>query len=395
MNLAKKNTGEVVTSATGQSRLPQRAFTLIELVGTLAVLAILAATLLPVLVSRTDKAVADQEKATLQTFATALQNNILRNRYIPGSNDWAANLAIEVGANVASVSTNAVLLPRYYLIDPALQIGTNAAGTLPYAQSNLFKAIAATGQMAPPASPRLMIVSSTATRLPATIISGSGTPSSTVFSNLWNWSGNSATPPAGWPANWNNRGYDLQVQRINLAPLFVHLMLNNYPFNASVLGQYAIDQLATNQAFSNPANTNDVDAYFLQNTLLGLVQDSASGGALQSNQLLNRDATYYYVQGVWRARIMFSLPNSATNWMAMAMGALFQSTTSVFMQSITNSQAQAGATPTLVVSAMTNFMSAYVSWSNAGFPMSGTLYNNASTTQDTMATLLGNLANGL
>ena len=92
---------------------------------------------------------------------------------------------------------------------------------------------------------------------------------------------------------------------------------------------------------------------------------------------------------------MFSLPNSATNWMAMAMGALFQSTTSVFMQSITNSQTRAGATPTLVVSAMTNFMSAYVSWSNAGFPMSGTLYNNASTTQDTMATLMGNLANGL
>src|SRR6185369_8954956 len=56
-----------------QQRNTTLAWTLIEMIGTLALVAILAGVLLPVLVRQTDKVVADQEVATLKSFRDAFQ----------------------------------------------------------------------------------------------------------------------------------------------------------------------------------------------------------------------------------------------------------------------------------------------------------------------------------
>src|SRR5258706_6656957 len=65
-----------------------RAFSLIEVIGVLAVLAIAAAFFFYSTTASLDVVVSKKEKATLQSFAHSLQNTILRNRYIPGANDW-------------------------------------------------------------------------------------------------------------------------------------------------------------------------------------------------------------------------------------------------------------------------------------------------------------------
>src|SRR6267154_5459164 len=65
-----------------RSRNFPRAFSLIELIGVLAVTAILAAVLVPALIRQMDRIAGHQESAALRSFSDALQQSILRNRYI-------------------------------------------------------------------------------------------------------------------------------------------------------------------------------------------------------------------------------------------------------------------------------------------------------------------------
>src|SRR5262245_23178464 len=102
------------------------ALTLIEMIGILAVIALLAATLVPSFVRQLDRVAADQERVALKTLGDALQRSILRHRYVPGAGDWSAAIAAEAGLNTSAVTVNARNRTRYFLIDPNLRLGTNS-----------------------------------------------------------------------------------------------------------------------------------------------------------------------------------------------------------------------------------------------------------------------------
>src|SRR5205809_8130226 len=147
----------------------RRAFSLIELVGVLAVIAVLAAVLAPALIRQMDRIAGQQESASLKSFGDALQQSILRKRYIPSASDWATNIAAELGVDVANVNTNqARRQPRFFLIDPALRTGDNSSA-LPYNQTNASGSVVtnSAGVIVPPLSPRVMILSSIGRALPA------------------------------------------------------------------------------------------------------------------------------------------------------------------------------------------------------------------------------------
>src|SRR5437667_2856534 len=63
------------------------AFSLIEMIGVLAVIAILATALAPSFVRPMDKTAGDQDSAALKSFGDALQQSIMRNRYTPSDAD--------------------------------------------------------------------------------------------------------------------------------------------------------------------------------------------------------------------------------------------------------------------------------------------------------------------
>jgi type II secretory pathway pseudopilin PulG len=345
MNLALPPKGGSPRARTGR-----RAFTLIGMIGVLAVLAILAAVVLPALIRETDKLVADAEGANLQAYADVLQQSIGRNRYIPGQADWAATIAAQLGASVLTVSTNARHQARVFLIDPRLEIGANGGG-LPYAQTNFpfGSSVSNNGVLVPPISPRVMIVSTLGAALPGNLAGGTATD----FSNLWN-TADGMVPSGGIWAGWNGAADDVKVQRVNLSPLFVHLVLGTY--QSAQNGYYAVDG-----ASLAAASTNSIEGYFIQGSVLNLYNNSVTT-SLDSQQVLLRDSSFVFEDNVWKNAIAGNyLPGSGLNLAAVV--TQFLAAPPNRNAANTNGNAQQVA----MVSAMMNYMSKYDDWAAGNF----------------------------
>ena len=350
------------------------------MVGVLAVMAILAAALVPALIRQMDRIAGEQESAALKSFGDAFQQSIMRKRYIPSATDWATNIATESGVDVINVSTNLRRQPRFFLIDPALRIGTNSS-VLPYTQTNWVSGSVVTnnaGVIVPPLSPRLMILSSIGRALPTNIVSGVGT--STDFNAVWDRNDTTNALPAttftwtGWPD-----GDDLKIQRVNLSALFVRLILTT---NVSNSAYYSIDSTNSNSKFNVPSPGRD--GYFIRNSVLFLYQGTNN---VDSQQILTRDTSFVYDQNVWRS----SLTGGSFLAGSLDLGSIVdkyldapENTNAMYTltnngHGNTNSMTQ----QSVVVSNMVAFMTAYTNWAASGFPN-----NSLKTTANSMQALM-------
>jgi len=335
-----------------------RAFSLIELIGVLAVMAILAAVLAPSFVRQMDKTSGDQESATLKSFGDALQASIMRNRYIPSAVDWATTVATELGVDLAAVTTNPRRQPRFFLIDPGLNInntgvtqGGDGAPVLPYTQNNAGSANVTN-------SSRVLIISSVGVSLPAGVVSG--VPTAADFTAIWT-NADQTVPPAPVFSGWTGGTNDLKVERVNLSPLFVHVLLSQ---NASVGAnpRYSIDSTNWASGIEVP-KTNSIDRYFLQNSVLALYENTGSPPELDSQQIMIRDNSFVYDQNVWRGSI------GGEGFLG---GLDIASVVDRFLTAYPNVQAQNGTNQqAIVVQKMINFMDRYDVWAAAGFPGTG------------------------
>jgi len=358
---------------------PQRAMTLIEMIGALAVLAILAAVLVPAFVRQMDKVASEQEDASLKSLGDALQQSILRNRSVPSYTNWASVVAGEQGVDVLDVLTNPRHQPRVFLIDPALRIGTNVAGQR-YQQNNAGSIITNNGVIVPPISPRVILLSSISRALPAGVVSG--VPATTNdFNAVWDWNDPGGAPPAGslW-AGWQG-ARDLKVQRINLAPLFVRLVLTTYASPSN--GLYSIDRMATNSVPTS--NSIGMEGYFFQNSVLSLITHMQ---VLDAEQVLIRDSSFVYNESVWRGSIAGGLMIGGFDIAGIVAQFLAAPNNPNAMNPTGNQQ------QVLVVQAMMNYMDAYEAWAAANFPRTGPnayLLDNARTAQSAMMTAVWGL----
>src|SRR6266481_7950408 len=100
---------------------PVSAFSLIEVLGVMAVAMIIILALSWTTIKSLDVTYNNQEAANLQNFANAMQNSILRNRYIPGSNDWYSVIGSVLGLNSNAVAQTSRRTGRVFMIDPNLQ----------------------------------------------------------------------------------------------------------------------------------------------------------------------------------------------------------------------------------------------------------------------------------
>jgi hypothetical protein len=190
-----------------------------------------------------------------------------------------------------------------------------------------------------------MIVSSLGAALPSGLTSN---PGLTIFNDVWN------TPAGAIPTNaiwsgWNlGRGDDLIVQRLNLSPNFVHLILTTNNSTANY-GSFSID--------SGARITNGWNAYYIQGSVLNLYSNAVP----DSQQILKQDVSFVYDQNVWRSSITsVSLAN----------------TNPPDFSGIVNAFVNAGPTgispsPNQVATDFINYMSAYNNWAAGNFSSPG------------------------
>jgi prepilin-type N-terminal cleavage/methylation domain-containing protein len=327
----------------------QRAMTLIELMAVLAIIAILAAMMIPVMIRQIDKRVSDRESAAMQAIGDALQRAILRHGHVPSHTNWASFVAAELGADESRVVQNARRQPRFFLIDPALQIGSVSAGQA-YQQTSA--GITVTSLV----SPRLIILTSLGRPLTAC---SSGVATTGDFNAIWNWRDASPDPPgancvSGLEAGG---GQDLKVQRLNLSPLFIQLVLTSY--GSTNVGAFAVTNVGAPAMDPNTlqtvSNNSGHKACYLKNSMLSLY----SGGVLDCDQILDRDGSFVYFLNVWR--------NSVTDAPSGAGQAFsFAAVANAFLGSPPNTGVNA-STQVEVVESFVEFMQRYKEWSDSGF----------------------------
>lgn len=337
------------TSFLRNAARPPKAFTLIEFVGVLAVLSILALVLVPVVIRHLDIAAVQTETATLNSISNAIVASVLRNDQIPGSNTWFAAPANSLALSPASITSNPRNFARAYLIDPG---GWFGSVTLPYNQ--------------PPAgtiitnSARIMIVSSLSADLP-----GASSPAN--FADIWNTV--PGTIPSTW-TGWPGRGDDLLIARLNLQPLFCQLLLVNRDTNTAAY---------TDAAFTvNGGPTSVMDggsisnAYYLSGSVVSLLNIYSGSTNLQTSFILTRSRSFVHDRGFWGGEDGIG-PGTGISGTGLA--ALFTATSRSFIAAADSQHnsviSGAGGDQEQVLAAMINFMSIYALWAAEQYSLHG------------------------
>lgn len=306
-------------------------FTLLEIVAVLAIMAILAATLIPGVLRQIDQAALTKERADLTALGDALNSSIRRTRSIPGPTNWAAVLGTEAQKGAAAVRTTPRNLNRVFLVDPDLRL---AGANLPYAQT--------TNGTAQPVSPRVLMLASLSGALPVT----NGFPSAAAFQEIWNAS--AGTVPASW-STYTGQGNDLVVQRVQLRPLFHRLVLINNDLQGT--GRFSIDGSPPRAVTTNAMGW---EAFYINGTVIGL---HGTDGTLQTRELLTQDVSYVFEFGFWRAQVH-------EGRFRPGRGTQFAAVVQQFKNAPWNTGADFGGTQQAVVDSMYFVLFIYTLWAN-------------------------------
>ena len=334
------------------------AFSLIEFIGVMAIIAIVTAAIAPVAVRRIDIAARTKEVNDLTTISNAIMMQVVRSNNIPGAATWAGAVANWLDRPVTNINNTPRKFQRLYLVDPNI-----ASLTLPYTQSGN------SGLGAAPANARIIIVSS---------IARTNVPPSINFSETWNW--NNVLNPTAKPASWSTfpgSGEDVCIQRINLAQMFYQLVLvnrdqntpggaTNAPFN---INGTTPPTIVTNLSFPNGQIWNN---YYLAGSAVGLWATNSYGtNVLATTYILNQNASFVFENGTWNAQIQGcptctnAPPSSGSSSLASAYNQAAINFFNSLWSSSAGSKAGKGAAQSAVLSAFGNFMVDYTMWADA------------------------------
>lgn len=264
-------------------------FSMIEMVGVIAIMAIAAAVITPSLSRRISRANGEKEDQLLAVLGDALIRSVRTTQTIPGTSTWTTNIAALTGLSaneVAYVNPADAASGRVYLIHPSFA-PTNASGTDPLWTQG-------TGGASIVTNARILILSSHKSDLTLPVSSGRAS-SAAVFDAIWNWNQDPGTkaPPSGWTGSWTNNGEHLHVQRVNLAPLFQMATFSNahHPTN------YPYYQVGSSSAASM-SSTNVLSAYYLEGSILKVY--FTNGTTLQMTHTLRDGVNFVYESSRWR-----------------------------------------------------------------------------------------------
>ena len=329
--------------------LPTRAFSLIELMGVLAVLAIFCALMVPNVTKAIDQAVRVREAADLNTFSNALVLSLLQTKTVPRAEGIPLAIAAYLPLPLSAITNNPRCRSRSFLIDPRLLLRGVFSDVLPYVQANDFGLVTEYGTN-PAAGARMMIVSTLDGGNPPV---PTGVPSAASFDDLWNTPAH--TKPQTW-TTWKGDPDDVIIQRINLEPLFVQLIL----LNRSGVGAatFAIDGYPP---MAVPTNGYGWDRWYFADSVVSLCD---AQGTVQTRFLLTRNLGLVFENGAWAAQLQAGPRDEAGSaGLAAAWGAASARYYPAHAVPSTV-PGENGAERARVLGAMINFMVDYSWWAN-------------------------------
>lgn len=307
---------------------------MIEILGVLAIIAIIAAIMVPSAMASLRRTERQNETKNLEALADGLNDYILRVGSIPDASNWAQVVADELAMPLSKVEVNQAGWKRKYVVDSDLRIGITSTSTLPYSQTiqgSIF-----------PVSPRVILVSSLMKRLPAF--------SSADFDAMWD--SNPNTIPATWSSDWDKYALDVKFQRIDFSEIFYRLILNNV--DSSNDAQFSIQ---TQSATTLSASTF-VERWYLKHSAIGL---RFTDGSLQLQEVLDSDRSYVFQNGSWGRKLGQGGDGSGD----------FGDLVEDFIDEGLAPNSGFGVTQQAVINEMYWYMWSYSIWANEGFTKGG------------------------
>lgn len=272
-------------------------FSLMEMIGVLAIMAIVASAVTPNLAQRIHRMHATREDEALATLAEAVLRASTLHQAIPGPRDWVAQAGAVAGLGAPEIQYAVPGDPstaRVYLIHPGFAPVTPGSGV--FASPLWTQGAAGASSIA---NARILILGVHKRGLALPYVSGAA-PSATAFDAVWNWHPNPSTkePPSGWPTEWQGNGDYLHVARLNFTPLFHRVTFSNtqYPTKSPY---FQVGELPA--TLLNTAAT--LDAFFLQNTFLRVYADNdgaARPDTLHLSHTLLSGANFIYASDQWQ-----------------------------------------------------------------------------------------------
>ncbi len=256
---------------------PQNGFTLLELIGVMAVMAILAGALAPGVIEMIDDAYETAEVTSLQTVGDSLSEYVLATKRVPTTTpaDWSAAVASVAALSPTKVLENQRGHQRRLYVDRRFFSNTEA-NFVGYQQD--------LGLASPPVMPRMLLVSN---------LDGAVTTNLTThaaFQAVWD-------QDAGAALLETDR---LLIERVNLLPLFHRVVLNNSSTNQAGY------RLESGTEGGVAASTGVVDGsrslWVLDQSQLSLHGDPFPGAGLQRQLIVTADRALRYElrAGVWQ-----------------------------------------------------------------------------------------------
>jgi len=343
----------------------RRAFTLLELIVTLAIIAAILTALVVSFIKRLDRIASEKEHAAMKSIGAAFKESVRRARYVPNESEWATMVAGQLGWQLSRVTVNERFGPRIFLIDPTMQIGTNSGSgpLLPYSQPVGGSRVTSGTNIVRPINPRFMVVSSIGKPLPSGLVSGlAATSGAASFTNLW------STPegavPSAWSGTYNwSKGADLKIERIDLSDLFLQITFANVDTNATHLARFGADESAlATMATPSAGFATEFKGYYIRGSELKLVKDiESAGNVLEYSEVLYTNQEFTFELGSWQGKPFLGRTVAAN-------GKVLQRAMDLFMKAPLNPYRKGGATQQGVHDAMTAYMTAFIAWRDAGYP---------------------------
>ncbi len=254
---------------TARRRYSEAGFTLMELIGVLAILGILSGMMAPSLFDAINDAYSTAEEGNIEQMGQDLIRHISTTGTIPGRqrNRWTAAIASVSQNRIELIERNKKGFRRALYFDPQFFTST---------ESNFNGYTQTDGLLNAPVSPRVMIISDmtrNVPNLPAT---------SSVFDAIWD-----QDPGARYIES-----EDIKVQRLHLGHLFHRVLFTNAK-NAQP--GYALENQSTSAVpAASGAVSGVAERYVLEGTKIRLFSDPFPAGATLDSVLITEQSGFDY-----------------------------------------------------------------------------------------------------